>query len=63
MDPRARVPSAVEGATYDSADAELPRLVFPDGTRTENDRCMVLQRKLNPRIPPTYVNGTPVGFC
>ena len=62
-DPRARVPIPVAGATYDSSDAELPRLKFPDGSKTGNDRCMVLQRKLNPKIPPIYVNGTPLGFC
>lgn len=62
-DPRARFPIAIEGAAYDDPGAELPRLRFPDGTRTENDRCMILERKLNPEIPPIWVNGAPVGFC
>lgn len=62
-DPRARFPIAIEGAAYDDPGAELPRLRFPDGTRTENDRCMILERKLNPKIPPIWVNGAPVGFC
>jgi hypothetical protein len=63
VDPRARFPIPVQGASYDRPDAELPRLEFPDGTRTENDRCMILERKLNPKIPPIWVNDTPVGFC
>ena len=62
-DPRARVPIAIEGAAYDAPDAEHPHLAFPDGTKTANDRCMILQHKLNLKIPPIYVNGTPVGFC
>lgn len=62
-DPRARVPIAVAGAAYDDAAADHPHIVFPDGTTTANDRCMILQHKLNLKIPPIYVNGTPLGFC
>jgi hypothetical protein len=62
-DPRARVPIPAEGAVLDPVGAEYPHLRFADGSRTANDRCMVLQRKLNPDIPPVYVNGKPVGFC
>ena len=28
-----------------------------------NDRCAVRKVKLNPKMPPVYVNGRPVGFC
>lgn len=62
-DPRARVPVPVEGAAHDPAGADFPRVAFPDGSRTANDRCMILKKKLNPGIPPIYVNGTPLGFC
>jgi len=41
----------------------LPRLVFADGLVSLNDRCMVRQVKLNPKMPPIYVSGEPVGFC
>lgn len=62
-DPRARLPIPEAGAAHDPAGAEYPHLRFADGTRTANDRCMVLKRKLNPGIPPVHVNGTPLGFC
>ena len=48
---------------YDDTTAALPRLLYADGTRTLNDRCMVRSSKLNPRIRAVYVNGRPVGFC
>jgi hypothetical protein len=28
-----------------------------------NDRCAVRKTKLNTKMPPVYVNGTPIGFC
>jgi hypothetical protein len=28
-----------------------------------NDRCAVRKVKLNPKMPPVYVNGRPIGFC
>jgi hypothetical protein len=43
--------------------SEFPRLRFADGQVSMNDRCMVRQVKLNPRLPALYVNGRPVGFC
>ena len=43
--------------------AERPRLRLSNGQVTLNDRCMVRELKLNPRIPPVFVNGFPVGFC
>jgi hypothetical protein len=45
------------------ADSLHPRLVFADSLRSANDRCMVTQKKLNPRVRPVYVNGVPMGFC
>jgi len=46
-----------------SADSLHPRLKYADSLVSGNDRCMVLQRKLNPRVRPVYVNGVPLGFC
>jgi hypothetical protein len=48
---------------YDDSTAALPRLLYEDGTRTLNDRCMVRSAKLNPKIRAIFVNGRPVGFC
>ncbi len=43
---------------------ERPRLRFADGQVSLNDTCMIrLSNKLNPKIPPMYVNGQPLGFC
>jgi hypothetical protein len=42
----------------------LPYLKFrDDGQVSLNDRCAVRQVRLNPKMPPAYVNGRPVGFC
>lgn len=47
-----------------SADPMHPRLRFGDGQISMNASCMIkLGNKLNPKIPPFYLNGTPVGFC
>ena len=57
-------PGAARAQRYvASADAKLPRLRYADSLTSVNDRCVVTQRKLNPQIPPVYVNGKPVGFC
>ena len=50
-------------AVYEDENAEYPRLTFPDGSVSLNDRCPVRRVKLNRRMPPLYVNGRPVGFC
>jgi hypothetical protein len=63
VDPRARIPVPEPGAAYTSEQAEYPRLSFASGDTTSNDRCPVQKRKLNPRLPPTYVNGVPIGYC
>jgi hypothetical protein len=45
------------------ADPARPRVKFADSLVSANDRCMVAQSKLNPRVRPVYVNGVPLGFC
>ena len=45
-------------------EAELPRLRYKDGQVSRNTSCANrLGKKLNPAIPPMYVNGAPIGFC
>ncbi len=48
---------------YVDESQELPRLRYADGQVSVNDRCIIRQGKLNPRMPPIYVNGRPIGFC
>ena len=39
-------------------------LRYRDGQVSLNDACVIrLENKLNPKIPPFYVNGQPIGFC
>jgi hypothetical protein len=53
----------VMGAYVNEEDS-LPRLRYYDGEQVSlNDRCAVRHVKLNPKMPPIYVNGQPVGFC
>ncbi len=63
LDPRARLPVPVAGATLENDQEERGRLVLPDGSKTENDRCIVTQMRLSPELPPVWVNGKPIGFC
>lgn len=43
---------------------DRPRLRYDDGQVSLNTTCAVrLENKLNPAIPPVYVNGSPLGFC
>ncbi len=45
-------------------DPSRHRLRFVDGQVSRNDSCMIrLGNRLNPKVPPMYVNGEPVGFC
>lgn len=45
-------------------DPKYPRLRYLDGQVSANDSCMIrLENALNPRMPPAYVNGRPLGFC
>ena len=40
------------------------RLRYEDGQVSVNDSCAIrVDNRLNPRIPPMYVNGRPIGFC
>ena len=48
---------------YASADTLFPHIRYTDGLVSVNDRCMVRGVKLNRRMPPVYVNGSPLGFC
>ena len=42
----------------------LPRVRYYEGGQVSlNDRCAVRKVKLNPKMPPCYVNGQPIGFC
>jgi len=39
-------------------------LRYVDGQVSLNDACAIrLENKLNPKIPPVYVNWQPIGFC
>jgi hypothetical protein len=44
-------------------DPAFPRLKYADSLESPNDRCIVSQAKLNPKMVPIYVNGVPIGFC
>ena len=44
-------------------DPDYPRLRYADSLVSANDRCIVSQAKLNPKVAPLYVNGVPIGFC
>ena len=46
------------------AQDSFPRVRYFDTDLVSiNDRCAVRKVKLNPKMPPVYVNGHPVGFC
>jgi hypothetical protein len=45
-------------------DVTHPRLRYADGQVSLNDTCAIrMDKQLNPKIPPVYINGQPVGFC
>ena len=44
-------------------DPDFPRIKYADSLVSPNDRCIVSQAKLNPKMAPLYVNGLPIGFC
>jgi hypothetical protein len=57
-------PGGAAAPQYVAGDDTLhPRLRFVDSLVSQNDRCIVTGRKLNPRMAPMYVNGAPIGFC
>jgi len=43
--------------------AEFSTLRFGSEGESLNDRCPVREAPLNPKMPPVFVNGRPVGFC
>ena len=46
------------------AQDSFPRIrYFETNLVSINDRCAVRKTRLNPKMPPVYVNGQPVGFC
>jgi hypothetical protein len=47
----------------ETASPDFPRLKYADSLVSANDRCIVSQAKLNPKMSPLYVNGVPIGFC
>jgi len=44
-------------------DPDFPKIRYADSLVSANDRCIVSQAKLNPKMAPLYVNGVPIGFC
>lgn len=46
-----------------STHEEFPKVLYADTLISANDRCIVAQSRLNPRVRPVYVNGVPIGFC
>jgi hypothetical protein len=61
--PEESTPRMAVGEFVHPADS-LSRLRYFDGDQVSlNDRCPVRKVRLNPKMPPVYVNGQPVGFC
>ena len=50
-------------ATVVDTSLDFSPLRFEDGAVSLNDRCPVRRARLNPKMPPVFVNGRPVGFC
>jgi hypothetical protein len=51
-------------AEFVNPEDSLPRLRYlDDGLVSVNERCAVRKVRLNPNMPPAYVNGRPIGFC
>jgi hypothetical protein len=49
---------------YVNEQDSLPHLRYFEGQQVSvNNSCAVRHTKLNPKMPPIYVNGQPVGFC
>ena len=43
---------------------KYPLLRYSDGQPSVNDSCVIrLENPLNPKMPPSYGNGRPIGFC
>jgi hypothetical protein len=51
------------GALVQPADS-FPLVRYFEGEQLSlNDKCAVRKVRLNPKMPPVYVNGRPIGFC
>jgi len=65
--PEAPAPCVLDGAGVfyvAGPDPTRPRVRYADGQVGPDDHCAIrVAAKLNRRIPPVYVNGTPIGFC
>ena len=46
-----------------STHEDFPKVLYADTLISANDRCIVARSRLNPKVRPVYVNGTPLGFC
>ena len=57
------LPAAARAQHFVAGSDSFPRVRYAGSLLSVNDRCLVTQRKLNIRMPPVYVNGTPMGFC
>lgn len=55
--------ACVASAQRSVGEGDFPRLEYADSLVSGNDRCIVSQARLNPRMAPLYVNGVPIGFC
>lgn len=56
-------PAMTMMATVVDTALDYSPLRFEDDTISLNDRCPVRRARLNPKMPPVFVNGRPVGFC
>lgn len=59
-----KTPESMVLGEFVEAQDSFPHIRYFDGAQVSiNDRCPVRKTKLNPKMPPVYVNGEPVGFC
>jgi hypothetical protein len=56
-------PNAALSPTETQTPAPFLPIRYEDGAVTENDRCAVSRKHLNPKVAPVYVNGRVIGFC
>ena len=57
-------PEAPSYGVFEDPAAKFSRIRYSErGVVSLNDRCPVTGTRLNPAIPPIYVNGRPIGFC
>ncbi len=46
-----------------SLESGYPRVKYPDGLTSLNNKCIVKTNRLSTAIRPVYVNGMPIAFC